>query len=340
MTVAGVTVASDDRTWIVVDNIIVAAGVRRAAVTLAEEIGLPAAKVADVAIVATEMATNAARHADDGAMLLRVRRLDGNVGIELIATDRGPGMADVEHSARDGQSTGGTLGIGMGAIARLADELDIYSRPPTGTTVAATVWHSRPGTTAWVAGISRPIDGEHVCGDGYVARVIDGRRQIMVCDGLGHGPIASIAARAVEAAFESAPDLGPRDVLQHIHAATGHTRGAVAAIAEFDVERGILRYAGIGNIAGIISGETGRRAMVSLPGIVGQRKPQFREFDYPLPAASTVVMHSDGLTARWTFDDYPGLTTHTPAVVAAVLLRTLSRGRDDATALVARPGAS
>ena len=70
--------------------------------------------------------------------------------------------------------------------------------------------------------------------------------------------------------------------------------------------------------------------MVSLPGIVGQQRREIREFDYPLPAEALVVLHSDGLTDRWTLDDYPGLAGHAPVVIAATLLRDAGRRRDDA----------
>lgn len=332
----GAPANTEDRAWITLDDVVVAASVRRAAVRLAEEVGLSAAKIADIAIVAMEMATNAARHADQGAMLLRVRRIGDDVGIELIATDRGPGMADVTEATRDGHSTGGTLGIGLGAIARLTDDLDIYSRPGSGTVVTATLWRRRPAETSWVDGISRPIDGEQVCGDGYRARDVDGRRQIMLCDGLGHGPLASFAARAIEVEFGAAPAASPQAVLEYIHARTGHTRGGVVAVAELDFEREVLRYAGIGNVVGLVYTDGGRRSMVSLPGIVGHQRPQIREFDYALPAGATVILQSDGVTNRWSFDDYPGLTSHAPGTIAAVLLRTAGRGNDDASVLVAK----
>jgi hypothetical protein len=289
----------------------------------------------DVAIVATEMATNLARHADDGVMLLRVRRMADHAGIEMLAVDRGPGMVDIAASTRDGHSTGGTLGIGLGAIARLAHEYDVYSQPG-GTVLAATLWSGRMTTRAWVEGVSRPLDGEEVCGDGYAAREAEGRRQIMLCDGLGHGPLAAIAARAVEAEFLSAPAGTPKAVLQHVHARTRHTRGAVVAIAELDIDRAVLRFAGIGNIAATIHADEHRRTMVSMPGIVGQQWRDVREFDYPLPADALVVLHSDGLTDRWSLDTYPGLSTHPPVVIAATLLRDAGRRRDDASILVAR----
>ncbi|HEY2796032.1 MAG TPA: transcriptional regulator, partial [Micromonosporaceae bacterium] len=76
--------------------------------------------------------------------------------------------------------------------------------------------------------------------------------------------------------------------------------------------------------------------MVSLPGIVGHQARTVREFDYPAPAGALIVLHSDGLTDRWSLKSWPGLFDHTPSVVAATLLRDAARPHDDASVLVAR----
>jgi hypothetical protein len=47
-------------------------------------------------------------------------------------------------------------------------------------------------------------------------------------------------------------------------------------------------------------------------------------------------MHSDGITGRWNLATYAGLSRRAPIVAAAVLYRDFRRGRDDATALVAK----
>src|SRR3954447_7474654 len=138
MTTRAATV--DDRLWLTVGDVSAAGAVRRSAVALGEEAGSPAGLLANLAIVATELTTNVARHADDGRVLIRLRRDGDRAGIELIATDRGPGMADIAVASRDGHSPAGTLGVGLGAIMRLADEFDAYSQPGAGTVLAATLW--------------------------------------------------------------------------------------------------------------------------------------------------------------------------------------------------------
>lgn len=328
-------VGGNGGTWMPVHDASAAGGVRRAAVSLGEAAGLSTTSLGDLAIVAMEIGTNLARHAIEGSVLIRASRRDEAVAVELVAIDRGPGMADVQRWAQDGNSTAGTLGIGLGAIARKSTSFDLYSLPQVGTVLAATVGGAPFGTTA---GISRPIAGENICGDGYGVRTVDRREQLLLCDGLGHGPLAAAAAQAAVLHFAAAPADGPGAVLADLNEHLRHTRGAVASVAEIDRDAGTVRHAGIGNVtATIVDGER-RRAMVSLPGILGQltgdTRRTVREFVYPLPAGAAVILHSDGLTDRWDMAGYPGLATRAAVVVAATLLRDAGRRRDDASVLV------
>src|SRR6185436_14704717 len=100
---------------------------RRAAHTLAN-FEFDADTASNVAIVATELANNLFRHAGGGELLIQVLGQDDDAVVELLAVDKGPGMQDVARCMQDGYSTHGTAGTGLGAINRLADEFDLYSR--------------------------------------------------------------------------------------------------------------------------------------------------------------------------------------------------------------------
>jgi len=326
---------TDDQPWVPVTEPATAGTMRRTAVMLGTTVGMSETAVGQLAIVASEIATNLARHADRGRMHLGLRHESGAVGVRIVATDHGPGMSDVAASSRDGHSTAGTLGIGLGAIGRLADEFDIYSLPDRGTVLVATMWQAPPGAgTGWVAGVTRAIAGEAVCGDAYAGRDTGTRRQVVLCDGLGHGVLAARAASAAIDAFLSAPDSGPRDVLSHVSRSIRHTRGAVAAVAELTDDR--IRFAGVGNVFAAVVRDTVRQIMVSSPGIVGHQHRDIREFDYAATPGAMVVLHSDGVSDRWRLEDYPGLLTRPPVVVAATLLRDAGHRHDDAAVLVAR----
>ena len=126
-------------------------------------------------------------------------------GIELITIDSGPGLRDVRAAMRDGHSTVGTLGIGLGAIRRLADFCDLYSVPGHGTALVARFWAAPASLACDFAGLIRPIASEIESGDAFAAvragRTVTG----VLCDGLGHGPLAAAAANEAIAAILEDP---------------------------------------------------------------------------------------------------------------------------------------
>jgi hypothetical protein len=79
--------------------------------------------------------------------------------------------------------------------------------------------------------------------------------------------------------------------------------------------------------------------MVSHNGTVGHELHRVQEFTYPWPKGAIVVMHSDGLQSHWRLDKHPGLFLKHPAVIAGILQRDHTRGRDDVSILVAREAA-
>ena len=327
----------DGGVWFRVEAAATASAVRRAAERLAVELGLTERKVADLSIVAAETAGNLVKHADEGVLLVRPVRTAAQAGVEIVAVDSGPGMADVSHAVGDGHSTTGTLGIGLGAIVRQSSWFDLHSVPGKGTVLVARVWPDAPPPPAWAAGLTRPLTGEQVSGDAFAIREVEGRRQVMMCDGLGHGGLAAAAAREAVRAFAEAPAGPPAGVVEVLHRKLNHTRGAAVAVAEIDPDVRLVRYAGLGNISGTVLAPSGRRGMVSLPGIAGHQRRQIRQYDYPIEPDAIVLMHSDGVVDRWNPADYPGLLTHSPAVIAATVLRDAGVRRDDAGVLVARP---
>ncbi|TDD38852.1 transcriptional regulator [Actinomadura sp. KC06] len=318
-----------------------AAGVRRRITALAERLGFGGERLGQIQLAATEAAVNLARHARQGEMLLRIVRDGGAAALEFVCVDHGPGIADVPVSRTDGYSTGGTLGLGLGSIERLADHSGLYSRPRIGTVLYA---RFRPpseapsgpagGAMPPIAGLTVTLDGEEECGDAYTARLVDGTVYAMLCDGLGHGPLAARAAwAAVRATHEVASPSRPADVLRCVHRRLASTRGGAVAVAAIEPAAGRVRFAGVGNVAAWIVGPERRHGMVSVPGIVGAHAERIREHDYPLPAGAVVVLHSDGLTGRWRLADQPGLLGRDPLLIAATVLRDAGTRHDDRSVL-------
>jgi len=314
--------------------------VRRVVTRLCQQSGFTETKQAEAAIVATELATNLIRHAKSGRVLIQKIDLNDTLAVELLALDSGPGMADVQRCLQDGYSTAGTSGNGLGAVRRLADDFDIFSLPGQGTVIVARVSAEtsrsrKPATLEWGA-VSIPAPNELVCGDAWAQTRLPDSFSLMIADGLGHGPAAHEAATQATTAFAANSSSQPREFMQAAHRALQGTRGAALAVARWDAQAGKLQYCGVGNIAGTIITDGKSRGLMSHNGIVGAQSPRILQVDCDCPARSLLIMHSDGLQTRWRLEDYPGLVTRHPAIIASVLYRDFVRGRDDATVVVVR----
>ncbi|HEX4518941.1 MAG TPA: SpoIIE family protein phosphatase [Gaiellaceae bacterium] len=312
---------------------------RRCASTWAARLDFGEERAGRVAIVATELASNLLKHAPQGGQLFVGPVADhGNVGISIVAVDAGPGIADERQALEDGHSTAGSAGTGLGAVRRLSDLFELYSPRDHGTIVVSRLWRE-PGkgsAQVSVAGVCGMMDGESVSGDDFAIMDHDGLTRIVLADGLGHGPGAAEAAHEAIRVFEQSATQSLGGVLATMHARLRPTRGAAVALAEIDPVSRTLRYAGLGNISGLMGTRGNLRNLISHNGTVGHTARKIQEFDYELPAAAAVILHSDGITTRWNLDGYPGLLSCDPVVTAAVLYRDFNRGRDDATAVVAK----
>ncbi|MFC4117209.1 SpoIIE family protein phosphatase [Nonomuraea zeae] len=329
----GQMIRSGNEAWFRVEDASAIGVARRAAMALAGTLGFGQVARERVGIAVSEAASNLVKHAVEGTMLIRPYP-DAPAAVEALALDKGPGIADLNRVWRDGYSTAGTLGIGLGGIARMAAAHDVYSIPGRGTVIGMCFTaDERPPRVSRVSGLSRPIGEESVCGDAFACFDTDETAMAMVCDGLGHGELAAEASRRALRTFQEHGELPPVPLLERLHRALDGSRGAAVAVARLDRASGLVRYAGIGNISGWIVNPEGRQGLISLAGIAGRHSRTLREYTYTAPPHSMIVMHSDGLSARWDIAAFPGLTSRTPAVVAATLLRDAGTHRDDACVL-------
>lgn len=108
---------------------------------LALEIGFSAVDTTLIATTISELARNILSYAKKGDITLQTLRLARRKGILIVASDDGPGIADIRLALRDGFSTSGSLGLGLPGVRRLVDEFQITSSPGQGTIVKATKWH-------------------------------------------------------------------------------------------------------------------------------------------------------------------------------------------------------
>jgi anti-sigma regulatory factor (Ser/Thr protein kinase) len=315
-------------------------GARRQAVQLAENAGFGETESGRVALIATELANNLVRHAGGGRLLMQVIQNGQAKEIEVLSIDDGPGM-NVDECLRDGFSSGGTAGEGLGAIKRQSQDFEIYSRPGNGTVVMARV--SGPGDrlqpaarSPWRWGaVTVPAPGETAIGDTWRLLANGDDMCVMMADGLGHGPLASEAAETAAGVFESEVFGSLVSFFTRSHVLLRSTRGAAVAAALCPGTGTSMEFAGVGNISGsIVSRSRATRGLMSHNGTLGAQMRPVKTHKYDWVPGDRIVLHSDGLSARWSFKDYPDLMEYHPAILSALLFRDHVRGKDDATVLV------
>ncbi len=293
-----------------------------------------------LALVVTELGTNLLRHAHQGRLLVAARPQSGE--IEVLAIDQGPGIPNLARCMGDGFSTGSTPGTGLGAVRRLADVFDLHSAGPHGTVVLARLARQRQlppralGDGLELGAVALCAPGETVCGDGWAASVEGRQAAVLLADGLGHGPLASEAAQAAIRVFARDPHGDLRATLEEAHRELRSTRGAAATALQVDAEEGSIRAAGAGNITVRVVAGDHDRTLLAQHGTIGVQIRQLQELRAQWPPYAAIVLHSDGIEARWKPQLIHPLLAHDPALIAAALVRDHFRSRDDATVIVLR----
>ena len=314
---------------------------RRHSAELADMLAFDPTAAGRLALGINEAGLNIVKHAGEGCMLLRALPCESEGAVEVLALDRGSGMANVAECMRDGFSTAGSPGTGLGALSRLSGDFQILSHPDKGTALRFTV---RARSTAHAAGsavsmgaVCVPKAGEMACGDGWALLRYGAVHTLLVVDGLGHGMEAAAAANAaIDIALRQAQGLSAVDLIARLHAGLRATRGAAGAAVVLDMAQASGSLCGIGNISIAVRHAGTTRKLVSHNGILGYQGHKPQEFPFAFPPGALLIAHSDGLDTRWRVEDYPGLENAHPGLIAGILYRDHNRGRDDATALALR----
>jgi anti-sigma regulatory factor (Ser/Thr protein kinase) len=315
------------------------ADARQKVTALAVQAGFNEVRAGVCAVIASEMGTNLVKHSKDGELFLRPLSHTSTRGIEILALDRGPGMGNLTRALRDGHSTSGSSGTGLGAIGRMASEFDIQSMPGRGTALVARIWDSPPPgsreSLPTVIGVmSRAMPGETLSGDGWFYNSSDRRTVCAIVDGLGHGALAAEAStRAIES-LRSNGGVPLVDQINRTHEAIRATRGAALGVAEILHDQRIVKFCGVGNIMATVIQNGTTRNMVSHNGILGHQIGRVTEFQYPWSESAILIMCSDGISTHWDLKSYEGLMSRDPSLIAAILYRDFARGRDDTAVLV------
>jgi serine/threonine protein phosphatase PrpC len=238
------------------------------------------------------------------------------------------------------------------------DEFDVYSTVKTterlslaaqrrtthGTALLARKWlasaeeHETPQRIqAQRIGIwSRPRPSETLNGDAYYIRTRDRATLYAVIDGLGHGGGAKAASDVALNVLDDWRGEPLDQVFHAAHDALRATRGAVMSAVIIDDRAQSFQCAGVGNVLVRVFAAPERITPITTNGTLGARLGQVRVWTHSWAEGATCVLASDGLSAAWEMDAYPGLLSRSPQLLAGVLMRDYSRESDDATVMVIR----
>ncbi|KNY26293.1 ATP-binding SpoIIE family protein phosphatase [Pseudobacteroides cellulosolvens] len=326
---------------------------RRSITQICSRLGFNEREVGEISIVVTELCTNIIKHnAVDGKVIVTEISEGGRMGIEITVEDKGPGIADVDEVIRDGFSTKGTMGTGLGAVKRLMDSFEIYSnikdskylRYPfeeicAGTVVTVKKWLNCKldpyNNDIKVSVMSRPYPGFNINGDSYYVKHLNDKEIIAVIDGLGHGNEAhkasTLAARTIEHNYHK----NLTEIIFSVNDALKQTRGAAMGIVVIDKFKNEFEYSSIGNIDIRYVSEDRTEIMMPTNGILGSKVNSIKTYKRFYKSGAAVVMCSDGISTRWDIRNYPGILLKNPAILSNTIMRDFGKETDDATVLVA-----
>lgn len=309
---------------------------RRHVAAICRDFGMDEVRSGQAAIIVNELGSNLCKHARAGQLWIAARKEQGPE-IEILSVDEGPGIRDLSLAMRDGFSTAGSPGTGLGAVQRLATDFDVHSEVGKGSVILARLrpGPAKSGAFKWGV-VALPAPGETVCGDSWGV-AFDGRRAaLLVADGLGHGEFAAQASMAAVDLFARQPFADMKGGLEEAHVILRMTRGAAVTRAQLDAETDTLLSVGAGNVAMRIVSGVFNRSVLAQNGTVGVQMRRVEETRMDWPAHALVVCHSDGLQSRWPPQAITALIGRDPTLAAAVLVRDYGRGRDDVTVVVMR----
>lgn len=271
------------------------------------------ATAADRVVIATiiaELGSNIVKYGVRGVIgVARVARGEV-VDIEIRAEDKGPGIANLARAMSDHYSTGGTLGMGLPGVQRMADAFSIHSPPEGGTQVFA----SKRIRGARVAAASQMVAampaqppvcwsvsvrtqarlGEHAIGDVGLAIEVDAGVLLAIIDASGHGKRAGAVADRLAATLREGASSDLVEVMKSLfHTAEG-TLGAAVGLAFVDPDANEFRYLGVGNTRCVKLSKTMWRG-VSRDGVLGERWPTPYEQRASLVANDCLVLWTDGI---------------------------------------------
>ncbi len=181
----------------------------------------------------------------------------------------------------------------------------------------------------------RPCFGERVSGDTVVIRPLGQALFVAIVDVLGHGPEAHELTHVIETYLGRYGNADVSGVMTRLHQHLKGTRGAAVGLCAFDESTGCIEYVGVGNTAIRRFGKADTR-LVSKDGVVGHTMRSLLPQTMQLEPGDLIVLHTDGVSSRFTAEDYPGALHHSPEEVTRNIVQRYGKDHDDAACIAVR----
>lgn len=182
------------------------------------------------------------------------------------------------------------------------------------------------------------LGGAKDSGDAYLVEAVPNGCLLAVVDGLGHGPIAAVAARAAIATLQAHALEAPIQLLNRCHSALQQTRGVALSLALINADANTLTWLGVGNVECLLLRADPRitpahETIVQRGGVVGYQLPSVQVSTVAIGLGDLLIFATDGI--RSGFAEKINLNEAVPSLADRILAQS-GRGTDDALVLVAR----
>jgi anti-sigma regulatory factor (Ser/Thr protein kinase) len=300
---------------------------------LAEKLNFKAKQCEEIRLIAAELADNVLKHSSRGTIQINAE----DEYIEIISKNRGDLTG---KDFIDGSSSKGTLGIGLGMIGRLSDEVS-YETHDGWVEIKAIKFHSSFSSNPKkieTAALSHGLMGGRANGDEFLSIRRSNSLFLALIDVLGHGRAAHEIAIEVKRFLEDQHYLKLDEIMNNLHDHLRGDRGAMVELMRLDLNKKILEFCGVGDVScRIYSGNDKRSIPIfTVDGIVGEtlRKTNLQRLE--LPEDAVIAMFSDGISQS--FDIPIGLRKVSSVRLVHELMQKYGKSHDDRTLLITKIG--
>jgi anti-sigma regulatory factor (Ser/Thr protein kinase) len=306
-----------------------------------QHLNLTTEVVESVAVIASELTHNQLSHAKQGYFAVKPIERQGAKGLEVVAGDIGPGVQKPDVALRGRVSAArGSLGAGLGAVSRMADEIEIDNRLAEGVCVVARKFENNDvRRSCEIAIMGRPFPGEVISGDDAVFFQSETGLLASIVDGLGHGPEARKASNRAIEALTANQEISLDQTVVAIDAELAGTRGCAMSVVRFNRNDRTIECALAGDIHAHLYTLREAHFFASTPLVLGTGQLGRQKLRIERTTAeqhSVLVMFTDGLKSRTTLKGQLDVLRQPAIAIAQHLLENDSRPDDHALVLVAR----